>query len=434
VGSELKVLVKSPYSMYSGYGQDGFGLVRALHHWGCDVYVQPTWLDVPIPEDLLPLFSKTIDPPFDLTINHWSPGELEIRPEARELTRCAVAWSMWEFENCPSRVPVPVTDRRTGKTRMATPKSGLVPHCARRGSLRRRLELFDLLLGYDEVTMHALDAYVPRARGKDKVPLATGILQGGFEAGEWKYNADRDWFAGDFTYLMHGALNKRKRAETSVQAFIELKYEQPSFASARLALHSMVPGPLVFPEMNDLYRDKNLHVYLEAWDHETLQAFYNSGHVLLAPSRGEGKNLPALEFSTTGGVVAATAYGGHLNWMGDAYAYPLPYELTPTWPDRPDAAHDAKVSIQAVKDVMWHTFTHRAEAREKGELAAKVIPSMCDWSVVTEELFRKIRDLVPLVGPEIYDAAMRCRVDPLDRVSRETVTAGWRQEREGRWT
>jgi glycosyltransferase involved in cell wall biosynthesis len=404
--------------MYSGYGQDGFGLIRALRNWGCDVYVQPTWLDVPIPKDLLTLFARGIDPPFDLTINHWSPGELGITPQARELTRCAVAWTMWEFENCPSDRPVPMTDKRTGQTRMARPKSGLVPHCANRGTLGTRLELFDLLLGYDEVSMHALDRYIPRERGKDKVPLATGILQGGYESSEWSYNDKRDWFDGKFTFIMHGALNKRKNAWASVEAFVRLKHERPEFATARLAMHSMVPG--LFPEMNDLYKDIDLHVYLEAWDHETLQAFYNAGHVLLAPSRGEGKNLPALEFSTTGGVVAATAYGGHLNWMGDAYAYPLPYVLTPTWADRPDAAHDAKVSVDTVKEIMWHTFTHRDEARAKGELAAKVIPQMCDWSVVTEELFRKIRDLVPDIGPQIYDEAMRCRRYPVQDVSRET--------------
>jgi hypothetical protein len=48
-----------------------------------------------------------------------------------------------------------------------------------------------------------------------------------------------------------------------------------------------------------------------------------------------------------------------------------------------------------------------------------VIPRMCDWGVVVAELFRKIRDLVPVVGAEIYDTAMRCRQDA--QVSRETL-------------
>jgi glycosyltransferase involved in cell wall biosynthesis len=414
----MKVLVKSPFSTLTGYGNDGLGLIRALRNWGCDVYPQPVWVDVPIPRDLLPLFSKTLEPPFDLTINHWSPGELGISPEARGMTRCAVAWTMWEFAGCPSTEPVPMVQKRTGRQYLARPqRSGLVPHCRNRGSLRKRLELFDLVLGYDRVSLDALEPYIPQARGRDKVPVAAGILQGGYESEDWQLNEDRDWNAENYTYLMHGALNRRKVPMTVVEAWVQLKYERPEFAPARLAMHTMVPGQL-FPEMNEIYKDLNLHVYLEAWDHKTLQAFYNAGHVLLAPSRGEGKNLPALEFMTTGGVVAATAFGGHLNWMGDAYAYPLDYTLGPTWQDRPDAAHDAKVSVDEVKRVIWHTFTNRGEAREKGLLAARTIPRMCDWSVVTEELFRKIRDLVPVQGPMVYDLAMRCRGSA--RVSRET--------------
>lgn len=56
-GCLLKVLVKTPFSQYSGYATDEFGLVRALHEWGCDVYPQPCWLDVPTPRDILPLFA-----------------------------------------------------------------------------------------------------------------------------------------------------------------------------------------------------------------------------------------------------------------------------------------------------------------------------------------------------------------------------------------
>jgi hypothetical protein len=420
----MKVLVKGPYSVYSGYGQDGFGMIRALSKWGCDVYPQPTNLDVPIPRDLLPLFAKSLEPPFDLTINHWSPDQLGIRPEARELTRCAVAWTMWEFAPCPPGPPVEVADRRTGARHLEKPKnSGLIPHCPGRGSLRRRLSLFDLVLGYDEVTMDSLGPYIPQTRAGKKEPVAQGILQGGYESADWEVSRDRDWHNGDFTYLMHGALNARKQAWTTIQAFVELKHEKgEAFEASRLALHSTLPG--LFPELNEIYRSQKITVYIEAWDHQTVQAFYNAGHVLLSPSRGEGKNLPALEFLTTGGTVAVTDWGGHRNWLNEAYAYPLAYRLTPTWPDRPDAAHDAIVSVEEVKRVMWHTFTHRGEARRKGELGARTIPAMCDWSVVTESLFRRIRDLVPYNGSLIYDMAMRCRKDPDEEAHRALSAVG----------
>lgn len=397
----MKVLVKSPYSMYSGYGQDGFGLIRALDRWGCDVYPQPTWLDVPIPKDLLHLFAKTLTGPFDLTINHWDPADIFIRSEAREMTRLAVAWTMWEFAGAPG--PVEMT-RKDGTTYTAQPKGGLIPHCKGRSTLHKRFEFFDLVLGYDQVSLDALSPYIPRT-------VARGILQGGYESDEWK-PLKRDWSEdnNDFMFGMHGALGSRKVPWLVVQAFNELKIERgEEFAGAKLGMHTTAPG--IFPEMNEIYKDKRIKVFMETWDHETLLGFYNACHCMLFPSRGEGKNLPALEFQSTGAPVIATNFGGHTNWLNGDYAYPLDYVLTPTFSQRPDGAHDAKVSLEDLKAAIWHVYTHRSEAREKGEIASRVIPAMCDWRVVTEDLFRRIRDLCPFNGQLIYDMAQECHRD-----------------------
>lgn len=410
----MRVIVKSPFSIFAGYGQDGYGMVRALDRWGCDVYVQPQWQDVPIPRDILHLWTKQLEGPYDLVINHWDPANLNMRSDARSMTRCAVAWTMWEFAPAPG--PVTMTRQVQGDDgEMVTeeyldePKSGLIPHCGHledkegEPGLSKRLELFDLVLGYDSVTMASLEPYIPEHVGR-------AILQGGYESREWKQEK-RDWHTPtDFTYLMHGALNSRKVPWTVVEAWVQLCQERPEFVKgAKLMCHTLVPG--LFPEMNEIYKDKRLRVLMEPLTHEELQQFYANGHVLLTPSRGEGKNLPALEFMTTGGVVAATNFGGHTQWLNDAYAYPLDYDLRPTFAQRPDAAHDAKVSVQTVKDAIWHIYTHRDEAREKAELAAQTIPKMCDWEVVVEKLFERIRDNCPFNGELIWSMAQEARRD-----------------------
>jgi glycosyltransferase involved in cell wall biosynthesis len=399
----LKVIVKSPYSLYSGYGVDGYGIIEALLAWGCEVYPQPVWLDVPIPQNLLPLFARELKGPFDLLINHWDPGHLFITRQAREYSRVAVAWTMWEFAGGPGK---------DGKG-----ISGLVPHCQGRSKLREHLRWFDMVLGYDEVSLSALEPYIPRS-------VHRGVLQGGFSAGEWAY-LDRDWDGGRFGFAMHGALNDRKCPWTAIQAFQELKFEKPEFADATLALHTNAPGAL-FPELNEPFRDQRIRVFTDVFDQRTLREFYQAAHCLVAPSRGEGKNLPALEFQATGGVVAATDFGGHRQWLNADYAYPLQYKLQATFGTHPWAAHDARVSVEHLKEVMWHIYTHRGEAREKGRLASSVIPKMCDWSVVLEGLFRRIRDTVKGPGPAIYDLAMGCR---LGEDARNLVTGGWRRAR-----
>ena len=386
----LKVLLKSPFSQYSGYGTDGYGLARALHRWGCDLYLQPTWIDTPVPRDLLPLFAKELRAPFDLLINHWDPENLHITREARQCARVAVAWTMWEFAGGPGR---------NGKG-----VSGLVPGCPRRSTLRERLRWFDMVLGYDPVSLAALEPYIPPK-------VHRGILQGGFDAGDWKHT-ERDWFGERLGFIMHGALNARKCPWTSIQAFNELKFEKGSeFEGATLALHTNMPGKL-FPELNVPFAPQKIRVFVDAWDKPTLDEFYASAHVLLAPSRGEGKNLPALEFMTTGGVVAGTSFGGHTMWMNGDYAYPLDYTLAPTFEDKPWGAHDARVSVEHLKEVIWHVWTHRGEAKLKADLASRMIPQMCDWQVVIGNLFRRIGDQVTGPGPEVAAQAFACRREP----------------------
>jgi hypothetical protein len=247
----LKVLVKSPFSEFSGYGKDGFGMLRAFHEWGCDVYAQPAWLDVPIPRDLLPVFARELRGPFDLLVNHWDPSHLSITREARQFSRVAVAWTMWEFAGGPGK------DGRG--------VSGLVPHCTNRTKLPGVLRWFDMLLGYDEVSLAALEPYTPRK-------VHRGVLQGGFDSQEWKY-AERDWHGERFGFIMHGALNDRKCPWTAIEAFNQLKFEKGAeFEGASLALHTSAPG-LLFPELNEPFKDQRIRVFIEAFDKGTLDEF-----------------------------------------------------------------------------------------------------------------------------------------------------------------
>lgn len=441
------MLVKSPFSRYSGYGGDGFGIIRALHEWGCDVYPQPVWMDVPIPQDLLPLFGKTLYGPFDLLINHWDPDHLEITREARQTSRVAVAWTMWEFappppgvkKPCPEHTPCRVCHQlpKAGAHHYAakgegahsyvngirTPEalgredcprckpvaSGLIPHAQglrarpQRGQqgLRDRLRWYDMVLGYDEVSMSSLAPYIPPK-------VHSGVLQGGYDSRLWK-PIERDWHGERFQFLMHGALNHRKQPWLAIEAWHKLKAEKgEAFAPARFALHTSAPG-VIFPELNVPFAHAGIKVFVSSLDMQGMHDMYAASHCLLSPSRGEGKNLPALEFLSTAGAVAATNFGGHRQWLGEDWAYPLDYTMGATFGDCPWGAHDAKVSIDHLAERIWHIYTHREEARRKAQYASEIIPKMCDWKVVIESLFRRVRDQVEGPGPAVYDQAMACR-------------------------
>ena len=358
----MKVLVKTPLSEYSGYGQDGFGLIKALIKFGADVYLSPAHVDAPIPQYIADILMKRVEPPFDLLIQHQDPNFLGLSPSEYGSADIKVGATMWEyssFDNLPSR-----------KT------------------LRSRLRSFDLVLPYDDATAGCFDPYLipdeyldvhvdPNFPG---LPIMK-ILQGGYDPSLWK-KVDRDWNSERFSFCMVGALHARKDPFVSVIAFDQLKKEFPEeFDGARLHLktntHTLRKGmEQCFP---------GVRVHAASWPIDVLQRFYESQHVMVCPSRGEGKNLPPLEFATTGGTAIATNWGGHTQWIDDSFAYRLNYVLRPIGPETPRCMN-ARASVEHMKSLMWHTYTHRDEVRNKAEIASIEIPKLCSWDNYVERL------------------------------------------------
>ena len=367
----MKILIKAPFNPYSGYGNDGIGITRALCNAGLDVYLDPSHVSPPLPADVADLLTKRLEAPFDLLIHHVDPAQLGISPEARRAAHTTVGWTMWEYSSL---------DNLKG-----------------RSTLRKRLRTFDMLLGYDTVTSEAFAPYLgPNTAG--------GTLQGGFWPEDWQPVA-RDWHGPRFGFCMVGQLHQRKDPFVAIQAFRDLKEEYPEeFEPAELHLKTNVPG---LHKAMEQWVPK-LRVHYSTWPSDVLKDFYAAQHVLLAPSRGEGKNVPALEFMSTGGAVIATNWGGHTQWLSSSYAYPLDYILAAEAPTTPECC-SARASKDHLKALMLHTFRNRAEVARKADLAAQIIPSMCNWNAVIDRLFLKLNELVPIRGAHLLHAYRRNR-------------------------
>lgn len=356
----MKVLLRSPLNPHSGYGNDGIGMATALTRLGVDVYLDPAYVQAPLPPTVARLLTKRLEPPFDVLLHHADPGQLGISPQARDAADLTVAWTMWEFKT--------------------------LDNCRGKSSLRKRLKHYDAVIGYDQVSTDALTPYVP---GK------LGTVQGGYWPDVWR-PTPRDWHGKRFSFCMVGALHGRKNPFAAIEAFKQLKEEHPEFAPAELHLKTVEPG--LHKAMEQWV--PGLYIHYETWPEQVLRQFYASQHVLLAPSRGEGKNMPALEMLSTGGTVIATNWGGHQQWLSSQYAYPLNFELTPISGGLPDCLA-AEADRDHLKALMWQAFTNRTEAKRKGELASQVIPEMCGWEPVIERLFLKLASLVPKHGQRL---------------------------------
>jgi glycosyltransferase involved in cell wall biosynthesis len=210
---------------------------------------------------------------------------------------------------------------------------------------------------------------------------------------------------------MVGALHQRKNPLAVVQAFSGLKADYPDdFAGAELhlkcggelnvAIEALVP---------------KLRVHKTLWPPDVLRIFYGKQHCLVSASKGEGKNMPALEMMSTGGVVIAPAFGGHTMWMDPAYAYPLRFDLVPD--HEGSDAMCAKADVEHLKELMMYVYKHRAEAKQKGELASRVIPAACSWDSALDRLMRSVAELHPH-GQQVRDKLLSCRpvVLPEERV------------------
>lgn len=352
----MRVLLRSPLNAQTGYGNDGIGIARALSQVGIDVYLDPNNVQAPLPADVAMLLTKRLEAPFDLLIHHVDPAQLGISKEARAACAVTVAHTMWEFET--------------------------LDNCRGRTTLRRRLKDYDVVVGYDTVSSAALKPFVT---------TKSATAQGGFWPEQWKPATQRNWHSDSFNFCMVGALHQRKDPFVAIQAFKELKDEEPeAFAPAQLHLKTVEPG--LHRRMEEWA--PGLHLHYEMWSDERLLAFYQSMHVLLAPSRGEGKNMPALEFQSTGGAVIATNWGGHQQWISSAYAYPLDYTLAPISGATPKC-RNARADKDHLKQLMLYVVTHRDEVAQKGRKAAQIIPDMCGWAPVLDRFFMRIADQHP---------------------------------------
>src|SRR3954468_17548469 len=368
----LRVLVKAPMSVYSGYGNDGIGIVRALMNSGADVYLQPTHVDAPLPEDIAMLLTKRLVAPFDLMIHHVDPAQLGLLKEEKAACSVTVAWTMWEYTSL---------DNLKGKSK-----------------LRKAMQNYDVFLGYDQVTVDAFKPYLNST-------VKSGVLQGGYLPEKWT-KVERDWFETRFGFAMCGVLNERKDPFVSIMAFKELKEEYPEeFEPAELHLKTTAPG--LHSAMEQWV--PKLRVHYDSWPESVLKEFYAAQHVLLAPSRGEGKNMPALEFQSTGGAVIATNWGGHTGWLSPEYAYPLDYKLMPL--DGCPTVYNARADKDHMKALMLHTFRNRAEVKQKADLASEIIPQLMSWDNIVSRLYEKVGQLVPGKGKEIYQKSLMSGVN-----------------------
>jgi glycosyltransferase involved in cell wall biosynthesis len=368
--------------------------------WGADVYLHASGIHPPLPADVAALLTKPIPKHVDLFISHRCPQEIAHSPESAGLyatSTIALAWSMWEWDSLDNVDEI---------------NQANCEHAFRvRDHLTQAFSRFDAVLAYDEVSKQALSPYASRIH----------VLQGGCEP---LAPMQRDWQASPFRFLMLGALSHRKNPFSAITAFKELR-EAGELADAQLVLKTTYGG--LHPAMEQWC--PGLKIIGEVWPVEAIHELYQQSHVLLAPSWGEGKNRPAIEFASSGGAVAATYVGGHAQWMAPEYSWPLAFDMEETSP----GARAAIVRQESLKETMLALYTDRAETAKRAAVAARVLPGMVSWERVLERLQECLKTLPGDRGSEVASLMRSCRrsaepvADTFKRLSRMGALDGGRR-------
>ena len=122
-------------------------------------------------------------------------------------------------------------------------------------------------------------------------------------------------------------------------------------------------------------------------------ALYRSADCFVLPTRGEGWGMPILEAMACGLPVICTDWGAQTEFINSDICYPIqvkrlipakakcPYYAGFEWAD-PDSEH--------LRQLMRYVYEHRAEAREKGGLAAQTAISKWTWSKGTKRIKKRL--------------------------------------------
>lgn len=195
----------------------------------------------------------------------------------------------------------------------------------------------------------------------------------------------------DFTFLQLGNLSVRKNSGAVISAFLTLFKNNPD---VKLIIKT---GGYTIPPMD--FGVPNIQIINERSTPEEIRDYYNKADCFVFPSRGEGFGLPPLEAMSTGLPTILASNTGMMDYARNEYCYPIiRHEIVPAleFPKEwGDVGNWYDPSYEELKKLMWHVYTHRDEAREKGKLASEI--------VAKEFTFEKTASLIVQVIQNAYN-------------------------------
>ncbi len=366
----MRVLLRSSFDTYTGYGNDAVDMAVWLQRMGVDVVPWPAGIMPGLPKQFTDLLTKEPSGEYDVALTFAPP--FDVRPwEFAGLGRVAVGWSMWE------RTPL----QRADMVGHLWPNAGRRARWWSQGPRSkqgRKKDWLDLMVVTCWDNVDAFSHLDPDVR--------YSVTPNGIDPTRFPVLDRDDPGTRPLRFLSVGMLAGRKDPFATIQAWRRAKEIEPEF-DAELVLKTSTSG--LHPAMMDAY--PGLTIITEVWPPERLLALYASCDVYVSTSRGEGNNKPAMEFMSTGGPVMATDWSGHRNWLHPDYGYPLTGTLVE---DPRTGTSDFRVDVEAAAQKMVDVWRDPWAARWRGEGSASFIRSNLSWEKVLKRLLHQISEVM----------------------------------------
>jgi len=363
------VIYQSVFYNLSGYAAESRGLARELAKRGLAVqirHVGPASLEVLAPEEcaLLKQLEGTAVNPAEALLLVAQPPTWAVRQPG---VRCAVMRTMFETDrirpewvaNCDqfSEVWVPSQQNREAfvASGLPTEKVRVVPG------------------GID------IDLFRPGAP-----PLALDRRKG------FAFLSVFDWSWRKGWDLLLQAYCQEFRPEEEVTLYLKVNQlsQQTSIVSEVHYVVRQALGGRGRESPDVVLLDQSL-------PEADMPRLYAAADAFVLPSRGEGYGRPYLEAMASGLPVIGTAWGGQTDFLTEEVGFPLPIlGLEPVSDYEPREIYRgqrwAAPSVAALRRLMRYLFTHRAEARQKGDAARRAVERGWGYGTVAARMADEI--------------------------------------------
>lgn len=332
-----RIVIHSDFDSVSGYGNLATELAINLEKSGAfDVYTIGT-IGFGLPRELTKIFEKPKPPKFEIYLKIGTPQQLEPPDSLKAgFNFKKIALTMWEQTR--------LTKDLAKKTYYDFYDAIFVP-------CEMNVEVFkEVFTGPVEVIPIGVDTDF--------------------------FTAKKRIFGDPLKFCMIGDLNYRKNVMSAIKA--TQKVLETGF-DIRLNLKT---GNNCLP---NLIPDSRINIINTVmWDKEKVRNFYYDNDVYLAISRGEGINMPALEFLATGGTVIGHNWGGHKSWFNELYCTKVlshnRIKISPNiWAGVQENSEWAEVSVDSIAVRMIEVIEQRKILFEKSAKAIEFIDQLYGW-------------------------------------------------------